>query len=323
MQASYDGFVHDTRVPITLITGFLGAGKTTLLNGLLSQKHGQRIAVIVNEFGDVGIDGDLVRGTQDEVIELTNGCVCCTVRGDLERTALDLLQRRERRLLPLRFDRIVIEASGLASPGPVVQTFLISQQLAGRTRMSGVVAVAHGQHIRQQLVREPMAAEQLAYDDRILLNHTDIASSSELDAAEHAITTINGVAELQRTVLAGASAVDMLADGPNEFPHSDTHSPHESGVTTVTLTHDDALDIHRLKMWLQFLASRKTHEIMRMKGILRCSGRKRAVVVQAVYQCLELGPSDIAPPPQSRLVIIGRNLDQPELDRGWSNVCSG
>lgn len=323
MRTPYDGLVQDTRLPVTLLTGFLGAGKTTLLNRLLSQDHGERIAVIVNEFGDVGIDGTLVRGTEDEVIELTNGCVCCTVRGDLERTAIDLLTRRDRRLLPLQFDRIVIEASGLASPGPVIQTFLISGELAARTRVTGVLALAHAQHIERQLRTEPIAAEQLAYADQILLNHSDMATPDTLLQARAAIHHINAMVDVQHTVLADIPAEMALTDGWQPATEALPHAPHESGVATLTLTHTGELDIHRLKMWLRFVASRKTHEIMRMKGILRCEGRPNAVVVQAVYQWLELGPSKLAPPEQSRLVIIGRNLDPDEIRRGWSNVCDG
>ncbi len=320
----------DTRTPVTLLTGFLGAGKTTLLNRMLCGNHGQRIAVVVNEFGEVPIDGALVRQSDDQLVELSNGCVCCTVRGDLQRTVLDLLARRERLVLPLSFDRVVIEASGLADPGPVVQTFLIEPELSRRTAVDGVIALADARHIEAQLQREDVAANQLAYADVILLNHTDELGEDAVSAAEDVVRGVAALAQVQRTVRAAIEVGELFGMGDARHSTGGTPAPrgghghghgHGHGIDSVSLVHVGAVDIHRLKMWLHFLASRKTHELIRLKGIFRCPGRPVAVVAQGVYQTLELGPSELPPPDASSLVLIGRNLDVEELTRGWQNVC--
>ena len=171
---------HDTSqqvtadpVPVTLLVGFLGSGKTTLANRILSEQHDQRIAVIVNEFGDVGIDGQLIVGVDDNVVELSNGCLCCTVQGDLADTLRQLLARRRQTVDAKPFERIVIEASGLASPGPVLQGMLVDPALHAHVHVDGVITMAHAKHIVQQLADHPEASEQVAYADHIILNHCD------------------------------------------------------------------------------------------------------------------------------------------------------
>ncbi len=310
----------DGRVPVTLLAGFLGAGKTTLLNRILAEVS-ERVAVVVNEFGDVGIDGSLIVGADDEVVELSNGCVCCTIRGDLQQTVKRLLARRRRIFRRLRFDRILIEGSGLASPGPVVQTFLLDPDLDAATKVDGVVTVVNAVEIARQLEEHPEAADQVGYADRVLLNHVDRCDEAGLDAAEAAVRARNGVAEVVRSVRAEVPVAPLLSIGGldgSRWSMVAASAAHTQGVATRAVSSDRPLDLEELKLWLHFLAAGRGWELLRVKGIVRCVGHRRPVVVQGVHQWLEIGPGEGAPPEQSRLVFIGRDLPAELLERGWA-----
>src|SRR5262245_31496061 len=239
-------------VPVTLLVGFLGSGKTTLANRILSEQHNQRIAVIVNEFGDVGIDGQLIVGVDDNVIELSNGCLCCTVQGDLADTLRQLLERRRQTVDTKPFERIVIEASGLASPGPVLQGMLVDPSLNAHVRVDGVITMAHAKHIVQQLADHPEASEQVAYADHIILNHCDQCEGDALAAAEAALHTCNPHADLERATRAEVDVVralnqqtwdsarvkEALANGGSGCDHDheyDHEHLHTQGVGTLAL----------------------------------------------------------------------------------------
>lgn len=310
-------------VPVTLVTGFLGAGKTTLVNRILSERHGERIAVIVNEFGDVGIDGRLVRGVEEDVVELTNGCLCCTIRGDLGATVTELLARRTRRLFRrLRFDRLLIETSGLASPGPVLQTFEILPELREQARVDGTLTLAHAGIIARQVEHHPEAAEQVGYADRVVLNHADRCSAAEIDTAEATVRSLNavcGILRAEHARLAIAPLLDVRSAGTLP-PRAGPGHAHTVGAGTLTFRTRAPLDIHKLKLWLQFVAARRSHDVWRLKGIARCHGIDRAVVAQGVHQWLEIGPGDDPPPEESVIVLIGRDLDQEELERAWGRL---
>jgi G3E family GTPase len=334
---------HDTAqqvtadpVPVTLLVGFLGSGKTTLANRILSTQHDQRIAVIVNEFGDVGIDGQLIVGVEDNIVELTNGCLCCTVQGDLADTLRQLFVRRRQTVDATPFERIVIEASGLASPGPVLQGLLVDPALHAYVQVDGVITMAHAKHIVQQLADHPEAAEQVAYADHIIVNHCDQCAGDALAAAEAALHACNPHAAIERATRAAVDVGRVLNQqtwdsarvqaalergvwcGDHAQAHDHAHR-HTQGVGTLALRAEAPMDVHRLTRWLLSLSTRRSHDLMRLKGLLNCQGHDQAVVIQGVYQWLEVRQAAGEPPAASALVLIGRHLDAEELSRAWAD----
>src|SRR5262245_9905158 len=197
------------KVPVTVLTGYLGAGKTTLLNRILSEPHGHKYAVIVNEFGEVGIDNDLIVGADEEIFEMNNGCVCCTVRGDLVRIIEGLMRRKR------KFDAIILETTGLADPAPVAQTFFIDDNIGRKTKLDAVVAVADAKWLKDRLKDAPEAKNQIAFADVILINKTDLVSSDELGEVEARIRGINPYAKLHRTERCSIALPEVL--GRNAF----------------------------------------------------------------------------------------------------------
>jgi G3E family GTPase len=321
---------------VTLLVGFLGSGKTTLANRILSAQHGQRIAVIVNEFGDVGIDGQLIVGVDDNIVELSNGCLCCTVQGDLADTLRQLVVRRRQTVDAKPFERIVIEASGLASPGPVLQGILVDPALNAHVQVDGVITIAHAKHIVQQLADHPEASEQVAYADHIIVNHCDQCEGDELAAAEASIHACNPHADLERATRAEVDVVrllnkqtwdservkEALAHGVLgcDYVHDHDHEHlHTQGVGTLALHAEVPIDLPRLTRWLLGLSTRKSHELMRLKGILNCQSHAQAVVIQGVYQWLEVRQEAGEPPAESVLVLIGRHIDTEEIRREWAD----
>src|SRR5271169_2267134 len=218
------------KIPVTVLTGYLGAGKTTLLNRILSEPHGKKYAVIVNEFGEIGIDNDLVVGADEEVFEMNNGCICCTVRGDLVRI-LDGLMRRKG-----KFDAVIVETTGLADPAPVAQTFFVDENVGRKTRLDAVVTVADAKWLSDRLKDAPEAKNQIAFADVILINKTDLVSPEELSEVEGRIRAINPYAKVHRTERAqiplnevlGRNAFDLdrILDIEPDFLESDDHDHH-------------------------------------------------------------------------------------------------
>ena len=335
--------MKEESIPVTFLVGFLGAGKTTLLNRLLRQVGGPPIAVVVNEFGDAGIDGSLVVGGQEELIELDGGCLCCTVRGDLSRTLRDLAARHRRsggwRLgRRLSFERVVIEASGLASPGPAVQTLTLDAELAEFYSNAGVVALAALPSIADQLERFPEAAEQLAYADLVVETHADRADVATRSSARAAIAAVAPGA-LRASALHGDVAADSIFDldpSPEDLAQriegagdcgQHAHGPdgacapvsHSSGIVAHSLRSEQPLGRETLEMWLRFLGQNRRAEVLRIKGRVALRGQSRGTMVQGVHQLLEITPMKTEAPRESVLVIIGRDLDKDELERGWRN----
>jgi G3E family GTPase len=318
----------DPRVPVTILTGFLGAGKTTLLNRILSENHGMRIAVIENEFGEIGIDHELVIGTEEELFEMNNGCICCTVRGDLIRILGLLMKRRN------TFDHIVIETTGLADPGPVVQTFFVDDEMREKLRINGVVTVVDAAHIAQSLSHSHEAAEQIAFADVVVLNKCDLAGADVLDDLEAKLRGMNAMARLVRAERAqvdipaimdiGGFQLDRILAIEPDFLDEGAHDhEHDSHVTSVGLTHDGDCDGAKLNDWLPTLLRDEGADIFRTKGVFAVKGNPDRVVLQGVHMLLDAakGAAWGGAPRRSQLVFIGRDLDRDKLTTGFRGCC--
>ena len=329
------------RIPVTVLTGYLGAGKTTLLNRILNEDHGRRYAVIVNEFGEIGIDGELIADCQEELLEFNNGCICCTLRGDLVRTVRGLLAKRA------DFDAIIVETTGLADPAPVAQSFFIDASLQAKTVLDSVTTLVDAAHILPRLADSRQAAAQIAFADQIVLNKTDLVSDDQLTAIETRLRRLNPLAPIHRASRAAVGLSEILdrggfdlnrlgdldagtANPPHGAPghvHDDACESHglrhDDGITSVCLRAGTAMDRAKITRWLKDLVIRRGGDILRAKGIIEIAGEDRRLVFQAVHM---LSEGDLQRPwragekRQSRLVLIGRNLDRQELQKAF-NAC--
>jgi G3E family GTPase len=314
-------------IPVSVLTGYLGAGKTTLLNRILSERHAQRVAVIVNEFGEIGIDQKLVVRTDECVVEMNNGCICCSVRSDLISALRTLLAA------PERFDRILIETTGLADPAPVIQSFFMDEELARGTRLDAIITVVDAYHVGQHWGAEEVE-EQIAFADILLVNKVDLVSEQEVVALEAEVRRRNPLARIQRCVLSrvdGAAPLDALLDvaafdlgralklDPQLLV--DTAHEHDALVGSVSLERRGALSERALNRWLYELVQLRGPDLYRFKGILNVEGARRRFVLQGVHMLIDGRPG--APWPEgeervSQLVFIGKNLDRRELERGFA-----
>jgi G3E family GTPase len=341
------------KIPVTVLTGYLGAGKTTLLNRILSEPHGKKYAVIVNEFGEIGIDNDLVVNSDEEIFEMNNGCVCCTVRGDLIRIIEGLVRRKG------KFDAIIVETTGLADPAPVAQTFFMDEKVGEKTKLDAVVTVADAKWLKDRLKDAPEAKNQIAFADVILINKTDLVSEPELQEVEARIRGINPYARLhrtQRSQIALAEVLDrkafdldrildiepdFLEDGGHGHDHHDhdhdhnhDHHHHDHGhshggvkhyhdehMQSVSIRTDKPLDPDKFFPWVQDLVAKDGPSILRSKGILSFKDDPERFVFQGVHMILDgdhQRPWKDGEPRESRIVFIGRDLPEERIREGFA-----
>jgi G3E family GTPase len=347
------------KIPVTVLTGYLGAGKTTLLNRILSEPHGKKFAVIVNEFGEIGIDNELIVNADEEVFEMNNGCICCTVRGDLVRIIDGLIRRKG------KFDAIIVETTGLADPAPVAQTFFMDEQVGAKTKLDAVVTVADAKWLNERLKDAPEVKNQIAFADVILINKTDLVSPAELSEIEARIRAINPYARLHRTERAkidiaevlGRNAFDLdrILDiepaflepeeshvhehehGENhvhhhgqkdEHAHNDVHVHHglkhyhDEDMQSVALKIDQPLNPDKFFPWVQDLVATDGPSILRCKGILSFKDDPERFVFQGVHMILDgdhQRPWKADEVRNSRIIFIGRNLPEEKIRTGFES----
>lgn len=341
------------KIPVTVLTGFLGAGKTTLLNYILREKHGRKIAVIENEFGEIGIDGGLVLESTEEIYEMTNGCVCCVgaVREDLVRIVRMLVER------PDRLDHIIVETSGLADPYPVAQTFFLDDPIAKQVTLDAVVTMVDAKHIAAHLDdvvldgSDNQAVDQIVCADRIVINKVDLVGPADIASLTQRIRSLNATAEIVESSYAQIDLDRILGVGANEFSqilvetdglheeehahehhqeerearhdhhahdeHDDDHADHQhdESVSSVGIEVDADIDLDALQRWLTELREADSTNLFRMKGILALQGQSHRYVLQGVHNVIELRAAQVwgSEPRSCRIVFIGRDLDRAAL----------
>lgn len=325
MQVSDAQVTNDGRVPVTVITGFLGSGKTTLINRILTEQHGRKVAVIVNEFGEVSIDGQLIiQDDQEDLVEFNNGCLCCTVRGDLIDTLAKLQERSE-------LDSILIETTGLADPAPVASTFFLADELTKKTRLDSFVALADAVNLEQNLLQSEEAQEQIAFADIILLNKADLVSAEKLAEVERTIRRSNPFAKIYHTEHSEVDLDKVVGVGAFELEAKlqvdptfldDLEHEHDQAVGSFVLREERPIDMNRFMLWLTPLLQERGDDIYRSKGIFHTQGFKERMIFQSVRMLTSMQPDRAWKEDEQKIteyVVIGRNLDREEFAEGFAS----
>ena len=319
------------KVPVTVLTGFLGSGKTTLLNYILNENHGKRIAVIENEFGEVGIDDELVDKKifgKEEIIEMMNGCICCTVRGDLVKIIHDLIKKRE------KFDYVLIETTGLADPAPVAQTFFMDEKIVENFYLDAIITLVDAKHFEMHLDEEKAegveneAREQIAFADRILLNKTDLVNKTylnhlknrikEINTNVEIIETLNSVVDLDKILAIKAFDLKGVLEIEPDFLNDNEHQ-HDLTVTSVGIVFEGDLNRFKLEKWIDEILLTKGTDLFRYKGILSVKGDDRKYIFQGIHMLFMDTPSEKwekSEKRQNKMCFIGRNLDRKFITEG-------
>ncbi|WP_082235431.1 CobW family GTP-binding protein [Halobacillus massiliensis] len=323
---------NEARIPVTIVTGYLGAGKTTFLNHLLKNSD-EKVAVIVNEFGDIGIDDQLLEKTEEEIIEINSGCICCNVRKDLIDTLSMLAISRKERMI--EFDRVVIETTGLADPAPVVQTFLMDKEMIEDFVIDSVCALIDVKHVTKHLDQKDEALSQIAFADILLLNKTDLVSNEHLIRLMKRLEKINPVAakylcensliELEKVLGIYSFDLKEKVEVPSRFsPNDDQNHYHDDEISSISLQENRPLDLRKLNLWISFLVQMQGESLYRYKGVLNVEGIDKRFVFQGVHMLFAgeekgLWGSD---PRKSELVFIGKNLNKKNLEEQFRKCVS-
>lgn len=322
--------MKSNKIPVTILTGYLGAGKTTLLNRILTEKHNQKVAVIVNEYGEVGIDNQLVVNADEEVLEMNNGCICCTVRGDLIRILRTLVFSMEQG--KVKFDRVLIETTGLADPAPVAQTFFMDELLAEKFEVDSIVTVVDSKHVTMHLNEQDEVQEQLAFADVIIINKTDLVVEKELHDLEARIHSMNPTAKRLYAQNCQVNLNDILGLNTFDLNHKLTINPHflddhhhhhhDDKVSSIAFREVKPLDMKKVDEWMSYLVQEKGEDLLRYKGILHIKDMKERVVFQGIHM-LFAGKADRKwkedEDKLSELVFIGKDLNKEELEKQFKD----